>query len=422
MDLKALLAKANEKKSGDELAGIAANSEEERVQAKRILAGVKLSTFRDSPLLPPEKDAVSRVIEEAIEEAAYREVKEWTVSDLREFLLRSSSTEIRRINGGLNSEMIAAVTKLMSNLDLVYAAHKLPVQALCNNTIGLPGRLGIRLQPNDPTDDPARILDSIRDGLSYGAGDAVIGVNPVIDNVENTARLLELVHGFIREERIPTQGCVLAHVTTQMEALRRGSPMDLIFQSLAGTEKALRSFGVTVQMLDEAQALVAERGTARGPDRMYFETGEGSELSADAHEGIDQLTLESRCYGLARRYRPFLLNSVVGFIGPEYLYDAPQVIRAGLEDHFMGKLQGISMGCDVCYTNHMDMDQNDLETLAVALTAAGCSYFMGVPMGDDCMLNYQTTSYHDGAALRELFGLRPAPEFEAWLQTRGGAR
>jgi ethanolamine ammonia-lyase large subunit len=315
--------------------------------------------------------------------------------------------------------MAAAVAKLCSNLDLVYAARRMPVAARARTTVGLPGRLSTRLQPNHPSDDPRGITAAIYEGLAYGAGDALIGINPCVDEVENVRALLELTHQLIEEWRIPTQNCVLAHVTTQMRALERGAPMDIMFQSLAGTETGNRSFGINVTMLDEARALIRERGTLRGSQLMYFETGQGSELSAGAHEGADQTTLEARCYGLARRYDPFLVNTVVGFIGPEYLYDGRQVIRAGLEDHCMGKLLGVPMGVDVCYTNHMDADQNDLESLAVLLAAAGCNYVMAVPMGDDCMLGYQTSSFHDAAAVRELLGLRPAPEFEAWLVRRG---
>ncbi len=312
--------------------------------------------------------------------------------------------------------MVAAVTKCMSNLDLILVSKKLAVEARANNTIGIPGRLGVRLQPNHPSDAVDGILASVREGLSYGCGDAVIGINPVKNDVESTVRTLEATAAFIEEYSIPTQNCVLAHVTTQLEALEAGAPMGLCFQSIAGTEAANDAFGIDIAMLDDADAKMRRYGTTVGPNRLYFETGQGSELSADAHHGADQLTLEARCYGLAKRYSPFLVNTVVGFIGPEYLYDARQITRAGLEDHFMGKLIGVPMGCDACYTNHAIADQNDIENLAVLLATAGVNYFMGLPLGDDVMLNYQSTSFHDNAAIRELLGLRPAPEFEAWLE------
>ena len=315
--------------------------------------------------------------------------------------------------------MIAACAKLMSNLDLIVAARKIRVVVHATNTVGLPGRLSVRLQPNHPSDSIEGILASMRDGLSFGTGDAVIGVNPVTDQPEQTAAILNATDDFMKKWRVPTQNCCLAHVTTQMKALEKGAALGLMFQSIAGTEKALRSFGVTLPLLDEAHEMTLKLGQCAGPNVMYFETGQGSALSADAHHGADQMTLECHNYGLARHYRPFLVNTVVGFIGPEYLYDARQVVRAGLEDHLMGKLLGVPMGVDVCYTNHTAADQNDLESLAVLLAAAGCNYFMAVPMGDDCMLGYQTSSFHDASALRELLDLRPAPEFEAWLETRG---
>ncbi|WP_372911549.1 ethanolamine ammonia-lyase subunit EutB [Salinigranum sp.] len=416
--VRSLLAKANEPKTGDELANLGAESAAERVAAKRALSRTTLETLRENPVVPYEQDEVTRVIQDAVREPIYERIRDWTVADLREFLVDSSTTdrEIRAIRPGLTSEMIAAVTKVMSNMDLVLVTSKVEVTARCNNTIGTGGTLSFRLQPNDPADDVERILDSTREGLSYGVGDAVIGINPVEDSVGTTTRILEGTHEFIETWDIPTQNCCLAHVTTQMDAIREGAPADLVFQSLAGTEAGNDEFGIDVELLDEAHDLAQRRCTSSGPNVMYFETGQGAELSGAAHEGVDQLTLEARCYGLAKRYDPFIVNTVVGFIGPEYLYDGRQVIRAGLEDVFMGQLHGISMGIDACYTNHIDADQNDIENLAVLLSAAGANYFITVPMGDDVMLNYQSNSYHDAAALWEIFDLGPAPEFRAWLE------
>jgi ethanolamine ammonia-lyase large subunit len=416
--VRSLLAKANEPKTGDELANLGAESAAERVAAKRALSRTTLETLRENPVVPYEEDEVTRVIQDAVREPIYERIRDWTVADLREFLVDSSTTdrEIRAIRSGLTSEIIAAVTKVMSNMDLVLVTSKMEVTARCNNTIGTGGTLSFRLQPNDPADDVERILDSTREGLSYGVGDAVIGINPVEDSVGTTTRILEGTHEFIEKWDIPTQNCCLAHVTTQMDAIREGAPADLVFQSLAGTEAGNDEFGIDVELLDEAHDLAQRRCTSSGPNVMYFETGQGAELSGAAHEGVDQLTLEARCYGLAKRYDPFIVNTVVGFIGPEYLYDGRQVIRAGLEDVFMGQLHGISMGIDACYTNHIDADQNDIENLAVLLSAAGANYFITVPMGDDVMLNYQSNSYHDAAALWEIFDLGPAPEFRAWLE------
>lgn len=420
-DLRVLMGKANEEKSGDALAGLAAASVAERAAARAVLAEVPLWALRASPAVPYEQDEVTRAIEDAIDETAYAGVKTWTVGALREWLLADSTDgdAIARLSPGLTAEMIAAVTKLMSNLDLVYAAAKVRVVARCNTTIGLAGTLASRNQPNHPTDSPEGIRAAIYEGLSYGSGDSVIGINPADDSVASVGRLLRITQAIIDEWSIPAQGCVLAHVTTQMRCLEHGVPAGLIFQSLAGSQRGNESFGISVALLDEAYALARERCRADGPNVMYFETGQGSELSAEAHNGWDQLVMEARCYGLARRYRPFQVNTVVGFIGPEYLYDARQIERAGLEDHFMGKLSGLPMGCDACYTNHARADQNDIETLAMLLTAAGCNYFMGVPMGDDAMLSYQSTSYHDTATLRRLFRLRPLPEFEAWMEQIG---
>lgn len=414
------MAKANEEKSGDRLAGIAAETVHERIAAKRVLSDITLREIRKYPLIS-EKDEVTRIIEEMVDESIYRTIENWTVAELREAILADTMTgeQLTRLGRGMTSEMIAAVTKLMTNLDLIYAASKIEIITECRISIGQKGTLASRLQPNHPTDSVEGMLASFMEGLSYGVGDAVVGINPVNDTVESVKRLLHASHDFIREWDIPTQNCVLAHVTTQMKAIEQGAPADLIFQSIAGTEEANRSFGVTAALLDEAYALAKSRSTSKGPQVMYFETGQGSELSANAHHGVDQLTMEARNYGFAKRYDPFILNTVVGFIGPEYLYDSKQVIRAGLEDHFMGKMHGIPMGVDVCYTNHIRADQNDMENLGVLLTAAGVNYVIACPMGDDCMLNYQSLSYHDVASIRQTLGLRPAPQFEQWLERIG---
>jgi ethanolamine ammonia-lyase large subunit len=420
-DLRVLMGKANEEKSGDRLAGLAADTAAERVAAKLVLADVPLWALRQSPAVAYEKDEVTRVIQDAVDENVYTEISHWTVGELRDWVLseKADGDSIQRISNGLTSEMIAAVTKLMSNMDLVYAASKIKVIRHCNNTIGQPGRLLSRLQPNHPTDSPEGIRAEIYEGLSYGSGDSVIGINPVDDIYASVARLLEMSYDIMKTWEIPTQNCVLAHITTQMRCLQAGSPVGLVFQSICGSQKGNESFGISVGMLDEAYELAKKFSYSQGPNYLYFETGQGSALSAHAHHGWDQLTMEARNYGLAKRYSPFQVNTVVGFIGPEYLYDTAQIQRAGLEDHFMGKLTGISMGCDVCYTNHARTDQNNIENLAVLLTAAGCSYFMGVPMADDPMLSYQSTSYHDTATLRAIFNLRPAPEFEDWLVQMG---
>ena len=420
-DVKEVLAKANEIKSGDTLAGVSAQTAQERIAAKQVLSELTLADLRQNPVVSLEEDEVSRIIDGDINEAIFGEIKNWSVAEFREYILSSETkgADLARISRGLSSEMVAAVAKLMSNLDLIIGAAKITVLAHCNTTIGLPGTLAARLQPNHPTDSTEGILASIREGLSYGTGDAVIGLNPVDDSVEATVRNLTGMYNFISEWKVPTQTCVLAHITTQVKALRAGAPVHLLFQSLAGSQKSNEAFGINKEILDEAYALGLKEGKATGPNIMYFETGQGSELSSDGHHGADQVTMEARCYGLARHYKPFLVNTVVGFIGPEYLYDSRQVIRAGLEDHFMGKLTGVPMGCDSCYTNHMKADQNDIENLAVLLSNAGCTYFMGVPMGDDVMLNYQCTSFHDVAALRELLRLKPLPEFEAWCEGMG---
>jgi ethanolamine ammonia-lyase large subunit len=420
-DVKEVLAKANELKSGDILAGIAAQDAAERIAAKRVLAELTLEDLRLNPVVAPENDEVSRIIDGDVNEPIYRTLKNWSVAELREYVLKTETTgaNLRRISRGLTAEMVAAAAKLMSNLDLILGAAKIQNLAHCNTTIGETGCLASRLQPNHPTDGVEGILASVREGLSYGVGDAVIGLNPVDDSISATIRSLETLYQFVEEWKIPTQICVLAHISTQIKALRKGAPVHLLFQSIAGTQMGNQTFGVSKDLLDEAYALGLKEGRATGPNILYFETGQGSELSSEAHHGADQVTLEARCYGLARHYNPFLVNTVVGFIGPEYLYDTRQVTRAGLEDHFMGKLSGLPMGVDACYTNHMKADQNDIENLATLLAAAGCTYFMGVPMGDDVMLNYQTTSFHDIATLRELFKLRPLPEFEAWAEALG---
>ncbi|HAB7463663.1 TPA_asm: ethanolamine ammonia-lyase subunit EutB [Listeria monocytogenes] len=416
-----VLAKANEEKSGDRLAGVAAESAEERVAAKVVLSKMTLGDLRNNPVVPYETDEVTRIIQDQVNDRIHDSIKNWTVEELREWILdhKTTDADIKRVARGLTSEIIAAVTKLMSNLDLIYGAKKIRVIAHANTTIGLPGTFSARLQPNHPTDDPDGILASLMEGLTYGIGDAVIGLNPVDDSTDSVVRLLNKFEEFRSKWDVPTQTCVLAHVKTQMEAMRRGAPTGLVFQSIVGSEKGNTAFGFDGATIEEARQLALQSGAATGPNVMYFETGQGSELSSDAHFGVDQVTMEARCYGFAKKFDPFLVNTVVGFIGPEYLYDSKQVIRAGLEDHFMGKLTGISMGCDVCYTNHMKADQNDVENLSVLLTAAGCNFIMGIPHGDDVMLNYQTTGYHETATLRELFGLKPIKEFDQWMEKMG---
>lgn len=418
-NVKEVLAKANEEKSGDRLAGIGAATTAERVAAKVVLSEMTLAELRNNPVIPYETDEVTRVIQDAVTADAYQTLQSMTVGEFREFILQADGLSLAAVRDGLTAEMIAGVTKLMSNLDLVYAAKKLGVTATCNTTIGEAGTLSSRLQPNHPTDDLRGVMASVMEGISYGAGDAVIGLNPAIDSIEGISALLQQFKEFMSKWKIPTQNCVLAHVTTQMEALQQGAPMDLMFQSLAGSQKSNEAFGIDVKLLDDAYQLMQAQKSSTGPNFMYFETGQGSELSSGGHNGADQVTLEARCYGLAKRYRPFLVNTVVGFIGPEYLYDGRQMIRAGLEDHFMGKLTGLPMGVDVCYTNHMKADQNDLENLAMVLAMGDCTYFMGIPCGDDIMLMYQTTSFHDMAALRELTGKRPIKEFAERMEALG---
>lgn len=422
-DLREVFAKANEEKSGDHLAGIAAHSERERVAAKCVLADVRLSEIVAYPLIDGKNDEVTQLLWNSHDQEAFRPLASFTVGEFREFLLDDAidETELHRLHFGLLPEMAAAVAKLMSNKDLVLAASKIRNITRCRNTMGQRSVLGIRIQPNHPADDLSGILLTTVDGLLFGCGDAVIGVNPATESVEVVANILRGLDQLITTLGIPTQACCLAHISTQLACLERGVPVDLLFQSIAGTQAANASFGVSLALLREGRERTLEHHRNRdvawvGDNVMYFETGQGSALSANAHHGVDQLTLEARAYGVARAFAPFLVNTVVGFIGPEYLYDERQIIRAGLEDHFMGKLLGLPMGCDVCYTNHAAADQNSADNLLLLLSAAGCNYFMGVPCADDVMLNYQSTSFHDAATVRRIFGFRPAPEFAAWLE------
>jgi len=418
MNLRELMAKASPARSGDQLAGIAAATAEERVRAQMALADLPLKCFLAEPLIPYEEDEVTRLICDTHDSTAFAPLAHLTVGEFRDWLLSDQATTgcLASLAPGLTPEMAAAVSKIMGLQDLVSVGRKCRVVTRFRSTIGLPGRISTRLQPNHPTDDLKGIAASTLDGLSYGNGDAVIGVNPASDHPGTVEALLHMLDQIRERFEIPTQICVLAHVTTQMQALRRGAPVDLVFQSIAGTEGANASFGVSLAMLDEAHQAARELG--RGEHVMYFETGQGSALSANAHHGVDQQTCEARAYAVARRYRPLLVNSVVGFIGPEYLYDGKQILRAGLEDHFCGKLLGVPMGCDVCYTNHAEADQDDMDALLTMLGVAGCNYIMGVPGADDVMLHYQSTSFHDALYLRSVLGLRPAPEFEEWLERR----
>jgi ethanolamine ammonia-lyase large subunit len=418
MNLRELLGKASPARSGDELAGVAAGCAEERVRAQMKLAEVPLRAFLAEPLIPYETDEVTRLICDSHVAAAFAPVSHLTVGDFRDWLLSDEATTERlcALAPGLTPEMAAAVSKIMRLQDLISVGAKCRVVTRFRSTIGLAGRMSTRLQPNHPTDDLKGIAASVLDGLSFGSGDAVIGVNPATDNVRTVEAILQMLDRIREGYQIPTQICVLAHVTTQMQALERGAPVDLIFQSIAGTEAANTSFGVNLQVLDEA--CQAARDLKRGEHVMYFETGQGSALSANAHHGVDQQTCEARAYAVARRYRPLLVNSVVGFIGPEYLYDGKQILRAGLEDHFCGKLLGVPMGCDICYTNHAEADQDDMDALLTLLGVAGCNYIMGVPGADDVMLHYQSTSFHDALYVRSVLGLKPAPEFEEWLAHR----
>ena len=418
-DIREVMGKANEEKSGDKLAGVAAHTQQERVAARIVLSGLRVKDICENPAVPYEQDEVTRLILDGLNSHIYREIEDLPIGGLRELILKSKPWELERLRRGLSSEVIAAVCKLMSNLDLIYAAAKMRVEATCVTTIGKPGTRSVRLQPNHPTDDVEGITASVLEGLSYGAGDAVIGLNPVDASCASVQAILTRFEDLKQKYRIPTQICVLAHITTQMEALRKGAPCDLMFQSIAGSEKGNAAFGISAGLISEAKDLMAKEGSSHGPNQLYFETGQGSELSSAAHNGWDQVTMESRCYGFAKHYSPFLVNTVVGFIGPEYLYDNRQFIRAGLEDHFMGKLHGLPMGCDCCYTNHMRADQYDNENLMVLLAAAGCNYFMGVPHGDDVMLNYQSTGFHDSAAVRETLRLEPIAPFARWLEKWG---
>jgi len=421
-DLKTLLAKATPLRSGDQLAGLAADTGEERVAAQYGLAELPLTTFLNEAVVPYETDEVTRLIVDMHDKAAFAPIAHLTVGGLRDWLLSDEATSevLTRLAPGVTPEIAAAVSKISRLQDLMVMAAKCSVVTRFRNTVGLPGRLSVRLQPNHPTDDPAGIAASILDGLLLGSGDAVIGINPATDSVERAHHLVSMLDDIRSKLDIPTQGCVLAHVTTTLELMRRGSPVDLVFQSIAGTEAANKSFGIDIALLDEARqaALALKRGNI-GDNVMYFETGQGSALSAGAHHGVDQQTLEARAYAVARRFQPLLVNTVVGFIGPEYLFDGKQITRAGLEDHFCGKLMGVPMGVDVCYTNHAEADQDDMDSLLALLVSAGVNFVMGVPGADDIMLGYQSTSFHDALAMRDLYGKRPAPEFEAWLERQG---
>jgi ethanolamine ammonia-lyase large subunit len=425
-DLREVFAKANEEKSGDQLAGLAARTERERVAAKRVLADVRLQEIVDQPLIDSDADDVSRLILDTLDREKFQQLTALTVGEFREHLLSDDvmPERLQELSKAITPEIAAAVAKLMSNKDLVYVAAKIRNVSRCRNTLGQRDVLGIRIQPNHPADDLGGIMLAAIDGLLFGCGDAVIGVNPATESVATVSAILRGLDRLIEACAAPTQACCLAHITTQLRCLDGGAPVDLLFQSVAGTQAANTSFGVSLGLLREGRQQVLEHHRGRdvawvGDNVMYFETGQGSALSAEAHHGVDQLTLEARAYGVARAFDPFLVNSVVGFIGPEYLFDERQITRAGLEDHFMGKLLGLPMGCDVCYTNHAAADQNSADNLLLLLAAAGCNYFMGVPCADDVMLNYQSTSYHDAATVRRIFGLRPAPEFLTWLEERG---
>ncbi|MGH6748279.1 MAG: ethanolamine ammonia-lyase subunit EutB [Methyloceanibacter sp.] len=420
--LKELLAKATPARSGDYLAGIAAGDDEERVAAQMALADVPLAVFLTEAVVPYESDEVTRLIVDEHDARAFKPVAHLTVGGFRNWLLSDEASEsaLTALAPGLTPEIVAAVSKISRVQDLILIGQKCRVVTKFRNTIGLKKRMATRLQPNHPTDDPTGIAASIVDGLMYGNGDAVIGINPATDSIAQVTTLIEMLDEIIRRYEIPTQSCVLTHVTTSIEAINRGAPIDLVFQSIAGTEAANKSFGINLSILQEGReaALGLERGTV-GDNVMYFETGQGSALSANAHHGVDQQTLEARAYAVARKFKPLLLNTVVGFIGPEYLYDGRQITRAGLEDHFCGKLLGVPMGVDICYTNHAEADQNDMDVLLTLLSVAGVNYIMGIPGSDDIMLNYQTTSFHDALYVRKVLGLKPAPEFEDWLKTMG---
>ena len=421
-DLKTLLAKASPYRSGDALAGLAADSYEERIAAQMVLADVPLKIFLNETIIPYESDEVTRLIIDTHDKNLFQRVSHFTVGELRDWLLSddADTMTLQELGNGFTPEMVAAVSKLMRNQDLINTAQRCEVVTKFRNTIGLKGRLSARLQPNHPTDDPKGIAASIIDGLLYGSGDAVIGINPATDNPQSAINLLSMLDGLISKYQVPTQSCVLCHLTTILQVMNKKAPVDLVFQSIGGTEKTNKSFGINISLLKEAYeaALLLGRGTI-GNNVMYFETGQGSSLSANAHEGVDQQTCEARAYGLARHFKPHLVNTVVGFIGPEYLYDGKQIIRAALEDHFCGKLLGLPMGVDVCYTNHAEADQDDMDNLLTLLGVAGCNYIMGVPGADDIMLNYQSTSFHDALYLRKVLNKKPAPEFEEWLLKQG---
>ncbi len=421
-DLRSLLACASPPRSGDELAGLAAHSAQQRVAAREVLADLPLQHFLQEAVVPYEEDEITRLILDSHDAAAFAPVAHLTVGGLRDWLLSDAAdtATLQALAPGLTPEMVAAVSKLMRNQDLILVASRCQVVTRFRNTLGLPGHLAVRLQPNHPSDSAAGILASVLDGLMYGAGDACIGVNPVSDSVPELVRLLHIFDELVQRHGVPTQSCVLTHVTNTLQAIEAGAPVDLVFQSIGGTEGTNRSFGIHLGLLDEAHAAAQSlrRGTV-GHNLMYFETGQGSALSAGAHHGVDQQTIEARAYAVARRYQPLLVNTVVGFIGPEYLYDGKQIVRAGLEDHFCGKLLGLPMGCDICYTNHAEADQDDMDNLLVLLASAGLNFMMGVPGADDVMLNYQSTSFHDALFVRQLLGKRRAPEFEAWLQAQG---
>jgi len=433
-DLRCLLARATPARSGDQLAGVAARSAEERVAAQLALADLPLTTFLQEAVVPYETDEVTRLIVDRHDAAAFAPIRSLSVGGLRDWLLSdlADTAALVALAPGLTPEMVAGVSKVMRNQDLIAVARKCRVVTCFRDTIGLAGRLSTRLQPNHPTDAAAGIAASVLDGLLYGSGDAVIGINPATDNVPQVVGLLQMLDAVIAHHGIPTQSCVLTHLTNTLQAIEQGAPVDLAFQSIGGTEATNKSFGIDLALIAEAQAatLSLQRGAlfdaddpalppSRGRNVMYFETGQGSALSAGAHHGCDQQTIEARAYAVARRFEPLLVNTVVGFIGPEYLYDGKQIIRAGLEDHFCGKLLGLPMGCDICYTNHAEADQNDMDVLLTVLGVAGCNFIMGIPGSDDVMLNYQTTSFHDALYARRVLGLRPAPEFEAWLERMG---
>lgn len=421
-DLKTLMAKASPERSGDQLAGIAAHDATERVAAQMCLAEVPLKQFLNEALIPYEQDEVTRLILDEHDAAAFYPISHFTLGDFRNWLLSTDATteKLTALKMGLIPEMVAAVSKIMRNQDLILVAKKCRVVTRFRNTIGLEGHLSTRLQPNHPTDDLMGISASILDGLMYGSGDAVIGINPATDNLQNLSELLKLLDHIIHEYQIPTQSCVLTHITSGIQLANKNIPIDLMFQSIAGTEKANTGFGINLELLQEGYeaTLSLKRGTV-GQNVMYFETGQGSALSSNGHYGVDQQTLEARAYAVARKFNPLLVNTVVGFIGPEYLYNGKQIIRAGLEDHFCGKLLGVPMGCDICYTNHADADQDDMDILLTLLANAGLNFIMGIPGSDDVMLNYQTTSFHDALYIRQLLGLKPAPEFDHWLQQQG---